>query len=358
MRIERVTVYFCDLKVDMCYSYGRVTSQPFVFVKLDGDGISGYGECVSLQRDQAVQCAKAVVGGRVDLLESNLPTWIDAKEFRSVREGFSIAMYDLAGRKDSKSVANLLGGRKRDVVPGIPVILVTDLVDVAEKLRRFINDGFKHIKLKFSGDFAGDLELLREVRRLTGDDFTICADSNLGYKTLADAVEAAKAFEEYDLSIWEDPLAGELNEYAQLRETTTIAIMVDEYARSLYDLKNVLENKAADIINLHPNQQGGLCLALKMKDLADGHNIPVSVGGCGLLGISTAAFQSLSSVIGLEYPCGDLGGYYDHGIDICLTRNPYPIRDGCITIPDGVGLGVDVDLGKLEAISQDKVVIT
>lgn len=358
MKIERAIVYFCDLKVDMRYSYGRVTSQPFVFVKLDGDGISGYGECVSLQRSQAARCAETVVGGEVDLLESNLPTWIDDKQFRSVREGFSIALYDLAGRKGSVSVADLLGGHKRDVVPGIPVILVTDLADVADKLRCFIDDGFKHIKLKFSGDFAGDIELLREVRCMAGDDFTICADSNLGYKTLADAVEAAKAFEEYDLSIWEDPFAGELTEYAQLREITEIAIMADEYARSLKDLKNVLDNKAADIINLHPNQQGGLYRALQMKELADEYDIPVSIGGCGLLGISTAAFQSLSSVIGLEYPCGDLGGFYDHGIEICLTRNPYPVRDGCITIPEGAGLGVDVDLDKLETISQDKVVIT
>ena len=357
MKIQRTTIYSFDLKTDLCFPYGRVTSLPFIIVKIDSDHYTGFGECVSDQLNQAKECAKCILGGDVDQIESSLPAWMDAKEYRSIRECFSIGLYDLAGRKNSSSVADLLGGKNRNPVPGIPVILVTDIENVRNKCHYFISEGFKSIKLKFSGDLVSDLELLQEVRRICGDTFNICADSNLGYKSREDAVSAAKEFEKYGLWIWEDPFEGDLEEYAELRNNTSIKIMVDEYARSLKDLEAVLKAQAADIINLHPNHQGGLLRAIEMKELAEKYNVPVSVGGCGLLGISTAAFQSLASVIGLEFSCGELGGSYDHGIDLCLTLNPYGIQEGSIVISEGHGLGVDVDVNKLQEISENIIII-
>ena len=357
MRIDQITVFMFELETNLCFSYGTVTSQPFIIVKIDSGSYCGFGECVCRQVDSAVKCAQELIGRDVNQLEACLPEWMDAKEYRSVRESFSIALYDVAGRSSSSSVADLLGGRKRNPVPGVPVILVSTPADVDNKLQRYIRAGFKHIKLKFTGNTSADLELLREVRNASGRDFTIGADSNLGHKTYAEALQAAREFERYDLAIWEDPFHGSLAEYAHFRDRTSIDIMIDEYARSLADLKDVLQHQAADIINLHPNHQGGLGRAVQMKDLAAEFDIPVSIGGCGLLGISTAAFQSLASVIGLGFPCGELGGFYDHGIDVCLTANPYQISDGAIHIPDGHGLGVDVDIDKLKNICPDPIVI-
>ena len=356
-RIKQVTVYHFDFETNLNFSYGHVASQPYIIVKIDSSDYSGFGECVSPEYKLVEEAATEMRGSNAMLLQEAIPEWMEEKRYRSEREAISVALYDLAGKEANAHITELLGGKKRSRVPGLPAVLINDIETSVGKVCRFINQGFRSIKLKFLGDPDKDLLLLKSLREKIGYDIELHADANCGYKDLNTLLEVTGEFERYRLDYFEDPLDGDFDDYKKLKQNTSLKIMADMYARSLKDLKDVLENGVADVINLHPNHQGGLGRAMKMEKLAGEYGVPVIIGGCGFFGISTAAFQSLASVIGLQYPCGEMGGYFDHGFNVCIVKNPYRIENGFINIPDEPGLGVTVDEQLLAQLAQGRIII-
>jgi len=357
IELKQATVYYFNLKTNLNYSYGHVASQPFIIVKVEGEHCAGYGECIGNNVVAVKKALQEMLHNDVSSLEASIPGWMDERQFRREREAISVALYDLGGKVSGVPVTDLLGGAARKQVPGIPVLLIDETDTVVAGMKSYIDQGFKAIKLKFSGNLEKDLLELRIIREIAGDDFFITADANCGYKSFNETARALEEFANYNLAIFEDPLEGTAEQYNRLRGITDIKIMQDVYTRSIPELENVLVNEAADIINLHPNHQGGLGRALQKEQIAAKYDVPVGIGGCGLLGIATAAFQSLAAVIGLQYPCGELGGYFDHGIGACLVKKPYPIENGFIHISQAPGLGVDVDERLLTQLAHDITVI-
>ena len=123
--------------------------------------------------------------------------------------------------------------------------------------------------------------------------------------------------------------------------------------------KRVLNHNACQLVNHHPNIQGGMDWMMLSAAAAERQGIDNIVGSSGNFGIQNAAFQAMSGITGLKYPCEEISltPYYKHFPDYYeFSHNPsllvedVAIDNGTISLPDKPGLGVEVDMNKLESV--------
>ncbi len=293
-----------------------------------------------LRREALLPALPAVFNGQ---------TWM-------IREGLSIALSDLAGRVAHAPVHALLGGKRRDCAPGMPVVHVGPVDVMVRRALKWSGAGYKFIKVKMRGVLAEDVAALRAIRKAVGPAARFQVDANDGYARLADAVRAVKALAPCKVDLFEDMLNAPLAKIAALRRQSGQKIMVDK--ESFWpQVHDVIRLGAADTLNHHPNLRGGLDVAMRIDAVAMAAGIPTAIGSSGTFGIQDAAFQALGAVIGLTRPIEDIGlqpyysgptrGEYDFNRDPDLLKQPYPIKNGIIQIPDLPGLGVELDRKKL-----------
>lgn len=347
--IERVDIYHGAVPTDLRFSYGVVKEFPFTFIEMKSDKSVGYGESLGSSGPYKT-VAKELVGKDATRLESILPDYLLKKENNSVREAFSIAFYDLVSKVYCVPLHTLLGGKRRDKVPLMPCVFAESPSEAAEKALFFVKEGYIYLKVKIIGEVEYDSAIISSIRERIGREIYLQADANCGYKDFNRARQAIDRFQKLGLDVIEDPLRGSLEEYKALRSETGVKIMVDQSARTLRDVGQVLLVGASDIINQHPCQQGGLERAKMIHAAAASMGIPTMIGGTGFLGVGTAAFQTLSSVIGIDFPCGELCGTIDHGFHRRIVKELYCVRGGEAEIPDEPGLGIEVDKESLEKL--------
>ena len=352
--IERAVVYQGRIRTDLRFSYGDVSYFPFTVIELHSGGHIGIGEGLVNDWELFERSVSDIVGRNPISLDGILPEYLSDKQHNIAREALSIAIWSLASSMHELPLHALLGRRKRDCVPLMPCIFAETPDDASRTAGRFISQCFRHLKVKFFGDEKKDLEILKAIRKAVGDEVYLQADANCGYKNVEKFPETLEKFSLLKLNVIEDPIDGRLEDYHRLRGRTDVRIMVDVSARSPSDVADVLKIGAADLINQHPCQQGGLGRALEISRAAEAAGVPTAVGGTGFLGIGTAAHQILASVIGLEFPCGELGGYVDHKFESSIVKDPLPITDGRVYPPESPGLGVELDRDKLLKLT-DKV---
>ena len=348
--IEKIDIYQGSIPTNLRFSYRVVKSFPFSFIKIRSGNFTGYGESLgisSLYRD----VPKEVIGGNASKLEALLPEYLLKKENNTVREAFSIALYDLVAKVHEMPLCTLLGGRKRDSVPLMPCIFSESSSEAGEKALAFVRKGYRYLKVKLIGEVEYDVEIIRYIRKRVGKEIYLQADVNCGYKDFTKAKNAIEKFGALGLDVIEDPLSGTLEEYRKLRADDGVKIMVDSGARTLRDVGAIISKGAADIINQHPCQQGGLERAKMVHSAACSMDIPTMIGGTGFLGVGTAAFQTLASVIGLDFPCGELCGIIDHGFPQKIVKELYAVENGNALIPNEPGLGIEIDEESLDNLT-------
>jgi len=325
-----------------------------LFARIRSGQFEGWGECLDLfdadSFDYLRQGASQLIGKNALHLEGIIPNEIERLH---VRECLEIALLDLVGQASGLAVHTLLGGKKNERIAAMPVIHLGTPDEMAEKAKKW---DYHYFKAKLSCQPELDLEIVRAVRQ-ANPDCVLYLDFNCG---LADLETAKSIFEQMSclgVSVIEDPVgdAVELSRYRELREESTgVKLMIDAKARGLNDIRKLIEYEAADVINLHTSVQGGLLRAKERAALAATAGIDCIVGSDGFLGIASSAYQSLASVVLTEgFPCEEVGGAVYHGVEV--VKQAYPQEHGMICVPDKPGLGVQVDIEKLNQITTDRV---
>ena len=385
MKIERIILYYCKFPLDFTYSWGTLTETNVCAIELRSGKHSGWGEVdwgmeemspnlkeekLKQMDEKLKQMAEELIGKEITGPVSALPEIeYDIGHFNAFtlsREGLSIALYDLFGKLLGVNVSTLLGGLRRRKFPGMPVVHVGPPEQMARRAKKWVDAGYKYLKIKYSGKHEEDLERLRAIRDAVGDDILFQIDANFGYKKIDEAVKAIHDLEPFKVEIIEDFFEGELGDYARIRSAVQPKVMIDSQAYWPNILK-VITLGAADIINHHPANQGGLDIAMKINAVSQSAGIPTAIGSSYDIGIGDTAFQILASVIALSRPCEDIGlspyftgpmaGEYKVEFDPNILKDPFPIEEGQIIIRDLPGLGVEVDRKKLENISYDSIEI-
>jgi D-galactarolactone cycloisomerase len=271
----------------------------------------------------------------------------------SCLSGISIGLADAIGRSFGVPVHDLLGGRSAD---RLPVYASTGYMTKdpenqleAQLARVAAGGGFIGAKIKIGASPSSDAERVRIARGILGDDALLLVDMNGNY-TPDLALESMRRIERFGIHWVEEPLPPtDVRGYAELRARAPIPIAAGEALYTVQDFKRLVDARGLDILQPSVPMCGGLQQAKAVALLAAMNNIRFSphVWG-GAVGLA-AALHLVASVPPSPHtdniPCPMLIEYDmgDNPLRDRLLKEPIRLEDGHLILPQGPGLGIEVD---------------
>ena len=343
--IERISVSCGEMPVKTSFSYGEVHSFPFMIIVISNGQMEGFGEVLVPPNAFLNSVLSSLIGCDIRRLDMLLPETTNDHD-RIICEAVSMALHDLLARVCGVPFNVLLGGAACPKISLMPCMFLLDPAQARDKAEEFVAEGYQYLKTKLCGDTDTDVKIVQSIRAITPSSIVLQGDANEGYKTLPEAIEAAKKLGDVGLNIFEDPLKGGVAEYQKLRTAVNdspIQIMIDLLARRTHTLVEALRHGAADVIGIHPDQPGSMSRVVEHTRMAQAFEKPVVMGGTGFTGVGTLAYMHLTAVCTPGGPCGELCGAIDHGMPCSTVKQLPPYREGLVALPDLPGLGVELD---------------
>ena len=277
---------------------------------------------------------------------------IDYRGNSCAQSGIDLAVHDLIGRALGVPVSVLIGGRHKQRVPVAIEIAGGAPADMAAACRAYMAKGVRAFKPKIGGHPDRDAERLRAIREAVGPDVSLRADANQGY-TPKEAIRLCRLAEKHDvgLELLEQPTpAWDLPGLARVRRAVDTLIEADESCYSIHDAMQLIRHEAVDVLNIKVAKAGGLYRAKQIAALAESAGLQCVLGTGFGLGVKIAAKLHLaSSTLGMI----DAVEFTELGLHGPMLAPPHdtllslPLEDGCLPVPDGPGLGVEVDWEQL-----------
>lgn len=265
---------------------------------------------------------------------------------RHVHGPVDVALWDIAGQLAGLPLYRLLGAyRDRLPVYGASLFLsdVAEFVAQADRCRARHLHGYK---LHPSGRPDTDVAICRAVRRAVGEGFPLMVDLHGSY-TRSQALEVGRVLDELKFSWFEEPLPDtELQNYVELSRALDVPIAaLQTLPAQLPLITEYLRQGAVDIVLADTSWKSGVTGLRKIAALCEGFGVRCEIH---------SGFNALCSVANLHVACSirncDLfetmipADLFDFGL-----REPLLIdAEGYVHVPEGPGLGVDIDWGLLE----------
>jgi L-alanine-DL-glutamate epimerase-like enolase superfamily enzyme len=258
------------------------------------------------------------------------------------------AVLDMLAKKAGVNVTALLGGRARnelDLYVASGNRETTPEEEVAILQERVSELGVKAIKFKLGGrmsrnadSLAGRSEaLLHLARKHFGDEMVIHADGNGSYDA-AKGIEIGKIVESIDAYFYEEPCPfDDLWDLKAVADALDIPLAFGEQETSLRRFAWIVENNAAQVLQPDLQYTGGFIQCIKVARMAAAANMPVTPHVSG--GYSSYNMLLFCATI------PNAGHYHEYktfkGVEDCIPGG-LPVKNGKITVPDGLGLGLDM----------------
>lgn len=279
------------------------------------------------------------------------------KGYPYAKAALDFAAYDVTGRWLGLPVHMLLGGKARSRVPVTHSIGLISIAEAEKEVAKVAAEGIRTIKIKIGGDPKRDVDIVRAIRAAAGDDVELCVDANEGYRTPGEAITTVRAMEKYRLKYVEQPVMG-IERIAEVARAIDPPVMADESAWNAHDAIQIAERRAAQIVSIYTTKPGGLYKAMEVAAVCRAAGIICNVNGSIETGVgnlanvhlaAAAPAVTLSCVIPVSTPAewqtGQVGGIFYRDD---LIAAPMKLVDGAIEVPTGPGMGIDVDLAKIE----------
>ncbi len=260
-------------------------------------------------------------------------------------DGFEVALFDLVGKALSVPVWKLLGGRYRDRVLVDYWCGRQTPEDIARTARMAVERGFTGLKMKCALEDPM-VERVRAIADAAGPAFRIIIDPNERFHHPAHAVRLARQLEGYNVELFEDPVPRwNLDWYALIRQKTTIPVALHihlPYGHSPRDLIAAIRKEAIDYLNIG----GNMADFVRLSATADLAGMPVWHGTEVDLGILDASYVHACAAAKNCTLGSDIIGNFLREDDLIV--DPISFQDGHALVPDGPGLGVELDEKALE----------
>ena len=264
-----------------------------------------------------------------------------------------MAMWDALGKYTGLALHQLWGGLYRSQIELCAYVYITNPKTVVDELLNYKSQGFRSFKLKVGLDQEQDVELVKVARETLGPNVNLRADPN-GAWTLGTARRMIEKFRPFDLQYIEQPLPVEdLVGLADLRKVSPIPICIDEGAYTIAETMQAIRLNAIDVVLVDPHETGGLWQCLKQGAIAESAGIHVGFHSGGELGLTQAANLQLAATMPNATIAIDT--IYQHHADDILNQR-LVFENGSATVPTGPGLGVEVNLDKLEQYKTDQII--
>jgi len=266
----------------------------------------------------------------------------------SMIAGIEMALWDIMGKDVNKPLYKLLGGKLREKIPIAACMGIRRAKEAAETAAEYANQGFSTIKTKGGRSISDDVARVKAIRKAVGGDVEIRLDANQAYSP-GSAMRLIKKVEKYDLQYFEQPCRWDsLEEMAKLRASTETPIALNESVTDARSMLNIVEAKAADFCLPDMPDAGGIIGVKKIAAVAEAAGIPLIMHCFFEKGIKTAASLHVVSSTPIFNLANDstIYGHKDY-----ILKEPFKVLDGCIEVPEGPGLGIEVDGEKLKKYS-------
>ena len=263
--------------------------------------------------------------------------------------GLDIALWDLLGQHTGQPIGRLLGGRYRDLVKPYASLIFAEPIKLREILQLAWARGFRAFKLGW-GPFgretdAYDEMLVRTARETVGEAGEIMVDAGGSEQFwphgLKWALRASDMLAGYGVSWFEEPLPpDDLDGYRELRRQSRVRISGGEVLTRRQSFGPWIAGGALDIVQPDVTKVGGLSEGRRIGWLAQEHNVLLVPHGFNT-GIGLAADLQLVSAL----PNAKYVEYITPAAQIeDILKAPFALdADGTLAVPDGPGLGVEID---------------
>ncbi|WP_270179675.1 o-succinylbenzoate synthase [Alkalihalobacillus sp. CinArs1] len=360
MKLKKVTLRHVKMKLKSPFenSLEKVDDRHLIIVEaIDENGISGFGEGVAFTTPWYTEetlttswhMLKDIIVPKLKKLTFHHPSEVSKvlnviRRNTMAKSAIEGAVWDLYAKRENISLAEALGSSAKRIKAGVAVG-ASSQEHMLDEIGQRVAEGYERIKIKIKP--SQDIELICAIREKF-PLINLMADANSAYR-LHDLPKLQK-LDEYELMMIEQPLAADdIVDHALLQKHLTTPVCLDESITSYNDARKALQLKSCKIINIKPGRVGGLQVSKEIHDLCFEQHIPVWCGGMLESGIGRAHNIALASLPGFTIP-GDLSAssrYWEKDI----IKPEVTVEDGCITVPDGPGIGYEVDRRELSRLT-------
>ena len=267
--------------------------------------------------------------------------------------GADIALWDLKGKAEGKPIYELFGGAVRNTVRAYASVLFADTPEQTGAMAsEYVEMGLTAVKFGW-GPIGQDPDIdvahIQAAREAVGTDRDLMVDAGHAWDWET-ALERTRLFEEFNLGWLEEPLSqDDRNGYSRLCEQSLVPIAAGEGDVTHWDFEDLVQ-RGLQVIQPDVAFCGGLTVCRRVSEMTEARGIR-SVPHCFSTGINLAAsLHWMASV-----PDGDL-------VEYCLRPSPLmrtlvanlpPLLDGRVPVPDGPGLGIELNADIVEKYRVD-----
>lgn len=345
-------------------------SHPFVFIHTD-EGVTGIGECFRRQPSITKSVienvlAPSIIGKNPVQTESRFRDMAQAGNALEIGgaiwigiAGLDIAMWDLRGKALGLPIYELLGGKVREQMPVYASSMKRDMTPLEEAKRAvsFVEKGYSAYKLhsavpgKIDDPADQTINTVSEVRKAVGDDIDILVDVNGAY-SVHNSIEIGKQLEELGVFHFEEPRPHyDLDGLAQVSDALTIPIASGEMIYSFYEYRDLMLRGRIDIVQPDIVKTPGFTTLIKIAHMAEAIGVPITCHNTQ---------PTISTVAHAHFVVATQGVPYkqEYNIEHISIRDENPIlaeplniKDGLMDVPDGPGLGVELDMNMVRELA-------
>jgi O-succinylbenzoate synthase len=356
------------LKEAFRISSGVVTERRIALLELrDASGATAWSECVAGESpnyspetiDTAWHAitewlAPRMIGRAIEAPGEVLPILEqDIRGHLMAKAAVEMGIWGLQATRLGMPLSRLLGGTRDEIDVGISLGIQASPEALAQRVLAELAAGYRKVKIKIMP--GSDIAFVRAAREAAGRSAPLMADANNAY-TLDDADRLAE-LDDLGLMMIEQPLAwDDLVRHAELQRRMQTPICLDESITSLDRARDMVSLGSGKIVNIKPGRVGGLAASIAIHDYCESNSIPVWCGGMLESGIGRAYNVALASLPNFVKP-GDVSPSSRYWQRDVVTPEWTMTDRGTMVVPEGAGLGVDVDVGRVDDLTVRKVVV-
>ena len=261
----------------------------------------------------------------------------------SAISGIDIALWDILGQSLGVPVWQLLGGRKAERMPAYASGGWADAKGIGKQLTGYVaQGGFGAVKMRigvFDGTPAASAERVLAARDALGSEVELMVDAH-GTFTVSEAKQFCHLVRDCNLAWFEEPVtADDKRGLAEVRRATHIPIASGESDCTRFDFRDLIDLRAADILQPDLAICGGITEAMRIAALASAANLRLAphlwAGAPAFAaGLHVAAASPAAHI--LEYSLGANPMIHE------LVEERFAVEGGLLVIPDRPGLGITI----------------
>jgi L-Ala-D/L-Glu epimerase len=255
------------------------------------------------------------------------------------------ALLDLQAKRMKTPLYNLFGGLSRREVPIMRMLGLKPPKETAAEAEALVERGYRYVKIKIGLDDKRDIETVKTTRATLGDDVVISVDANQSYAPMR-AVRVLNQLEACNLVVCEQPVRkDDVRGMAFVRQHVRTPIMADEGVETAVDALRLIEAGGMDAVSIKLWKMGGYYKSREIAAVCSAANVGVHVGSTAGSQLMEAMQLHFCAAIPELFVGAEIGEFESLNED---PASGLTVTDGKLGVTNRAGLGVDIDMSKLQ----------